>query len=143
MGLLFINDTCNKIIFTLLPSGWIVRIYMAQESDKADINLKMKEILDVYPFVDLCNVTSVLEVHGLSSNRPIFPMTWRFLPLLDPTVDRLMSRDTDSLVISREVDAVQQWLTQSNATFHIMRDSKFHKEYMLGGNRGIHLLALR
>jgi hypothetical protein len=106
---------------------------MAQESDELEINLKMREILDSYPFVDLCNVTSVLEVHGLSI-RPIFQMTWRFLPLLDPTVDRLMSRDSDSLVLNREVDAVQQWLTQSNATFHVMRDNKVHNRVMLGGN---------
>ena len=93
----------------------------------------MKEILDSYPFADLCNVTDVLERHGLS-NRSIFSMTWRFLPLLDPTVDRLMSRDSDSVILSREVDAVQQWLTQSNATFHVMRDNKFHNvEMMLGG----------
>ena len=102
------------------------------ESHKDAINLKMNEILDVYPFVDLCNVTNVLEVHGLSS-RPIFQRTWRFLPLLDPSVDRLMSRDSDSLVLNREVDAVQQWLTQSNATFHIMRDNKRHNIEMLAG----------
>ena len=111
---------------------------MAQESDKLEINLKMREILDSYPFVDLCNVTSMLEVHGLSS-RPIFQMTWRFLPLLDPTVDRLMSRDSDSLVLNREVDAVQQWLTKSSATFHEMRDNKVHNRVMLGGNSNLEI----
>ena len=111
-------------------ADWIVRIYL--ETSQEGGNLKVKEILDSYPFADLCNVTDVLERHGLS-NRSIFPMTWRFLPLLDPTVDRLMSRDSDSVILSGEVEAVQQWLTQRIATFLVMRDKKFHNVEMLGG----------
>ena len=97
----------------------------------------MKELFDFYAFVDLCNVTRVLELQGLSS-RPILPRTWRFLPLLDPTVDRLMSRDSDSHISSRERDAVQQWLTESNATFHIMRDHQYHTVEILAGKIGIY-----
>ena len=85
-----------------------------------------------YPFVDLCYVTRVLEIRNIS--RPLFPMTWRFLPLMDPTVDRMLPRDSDSLITAREVEAVREWLTDSNATFHLMRDHWGHcSTDILGG----------
>lgn len=78
--------------------------------------------------VDWCRVES-------SIRRSVFPMAWRFLPLLDPLVDRFMSRDTDSELIDREIDAVRQWL-DSDATFHAMRDHPWHCNVdMLGGIR--------
>ncbi len=94
-------------------------------------NLKLTTFFDSYPFVDLCNVTKIMKQVNIT--RPIFQMTWRFLPLLDPTVDRFMSRDSDSRIIDREVDAVRQWLTESNATFHVMRDNVHHDIEILGG----------
>ena len=63
-------------------------------------------------------------------------MTWRFLPLLDPSVDCFMSRDTDSKVLKREADAVNEWL-QSPSTFHVMRDHEQHCVPMLGGMWGV------
>ena len=67
-------------------------------------------------------------------------MTWRFLPLMDPTVDQLMPRDCDSIVTLREVAAVNQWL-ESKATFHIMRDHQYHcdLEYPILGGRTLNL----
>jgi hypothetical protein len=87
-------------------------------------NLKLKELFDDYPFVDLCNVTRVLQVRNIT--RPLHPATWRFLPLMDATVDRLLSRDSDSLVTVRAAEAVRQWFRESNATFHMMRDHWGH-----------------
>ncbi len=46
-------------------------------------------------------------------------------------VDILMSRDTDSPVFPREVDAVTEWLA-SNLTFHIMRDHPAHCRFIVG-----------
>ena len=101
-----------------------MRVYLALEPGNQLGNLKLKELLDQYPFVDLCNVTRVLEVRNIT--RPLFPMTWRFLPLMDTTVDRMLSRDIDNLITTREVEAVRQWLVGSKATFHIMRDHLGH-----------------
>jgi len=112
--------------------GWIMRIYSTMEHGDHVGNLKLKEMFADYPFVDLCNVTRVLEVRNIS--RPLFPMTWRFLPLMDPTVDRMLPRDSDSLITVREVEAVREWLTDSNATFHLMRDHWGHcSTEILGG----------
>lgn len=45
----------------------------------------------------------------------------------------MLSRDADSSIMKREVDAVQEWLI-SNYTFHAMRDAHHHcRFYILGG----------
>lgn len=54
------------------------------------------------------------------------------LPLLDEMVDAFMSRDSDSLIIQREQDAVAEWLA-SDRVFHIMRDHHLHCTAILGG----------
>lgn len=53
--------------------------------------------------VDLCYVNDVI------GERRLFSMTWRFLPLLDDLVDVFVSRDTDSLITEREIEAVNEW----------------------------------
>ena len=98
------------------------------------MNLKIKKLFEDYPFVHLCNVSRVLEMRNLS--RPLFPMTWRFLPLLDPMVDKMLCRDMDSLVTAREVAATTQWLNNTK-TFHLMHDHPFHcSSNFLGGKFG-------
>lgn len=56
--------------------------------------------------VDLCYVNNLTK-------RQLFSMTWRFLPLLDDLVDIFMSRDSDSLITTREIGAVNEWLVPS------------------------------
>jgi hypothetical protein len=113
-----------------------MRIYSDLEPDGSLGTLKLKKLFEPYQqFVDLCNVSRVLELRNIT-RRPLFPMTWRFLPMMDPTVDRMLCRDTDSLITAREVAAVNQWLHQSNGTFHLMHDHPFHcASYFLGGIR--------
>jgi hypothetical protein len=82
--------------------------------------------------VDLCHVDSIrTDVNSVAIQR-LNPRMWRFLVMLDPLVDRFMSRDVDSDIIPREVAAVRQWL-QSNFTFHVMRDHPSHGGFMLAG----------
>ena len=110
--------------------------------------------------LDLCSVKSLQHFGDLSK---VFGMIWRFLPLADPTVDILVSRDLDSrLVITscfrrlqeiylvedflsyfcrfslREKCAVSDWIT-SDLPFHIMRDHPAHGTYILGGMWGAKL----
>ena len=40
-------------------------------------------------------------------------MLWRFIPMTDPTVSVMASRDLDSLLTQREAVAVAQWLEES------------------------------
>ena len=51
---------------------------------------------------------------------------WRFVPMADPLVSEFHSRDLDSIVSKREVEAVNEWLKVDNKAFHIMRDHKQH-----------------
>ena len=62
-------------------------------------------------------------------------MFWRFYPASDPNVEVMISRDCDSRISQREVDAVNDWL-DSGLPFHIMRDHPWHGTEILGGMWG-------
>ena len=59
----------------------------------------------------------------------------RYLPLLDPSVDVMVSRDLDSRLTTREQAAVEEWLNTGLA-FHVMRDNPQHGTEILGGMWG-------
>ena len=65
-------------------------------------------------------------------------MLWRFLPVLDPQVDVMVSRDLDSRLTTREQAAVQEWL-HTGLAFHVMRDNPMHGTEILGGMWGARL----
>jgi len=119
------------LIKELYGSSWTMRLYY--DLDPADQQL-MTQLCDLACAdlqLDLCNVRSLpgTPVEDASS---MFAMNWRFFPSLDPQVDILLSRDLDSPILQREVDAVTEWL-ESNLTFHVMRDHPDHGTVMLGG----------
>jgi len=62
-------------------------------------------------------------------------MFWRFLPLDDPSVARVLPRDCDSLLTMREVAAIEAWVA-SGVPFHVMRDHAMHMEPVMGGMWG-------
>lgn len=59
-------------------------------------------------------------------------LMWRFLVMEDPEVDRFLLRDADSIISTREVAAVEEWL-HSGLYFHLMRDYYTHTELLLAG----------
>ncbi|XP_032783041.2 uncharacterized protein LOC116920961 [Daphnia magna] len=122
----FLRETLNSV--PLAYPGWVVRIYHNLTMDDNDGWKVLENTIDFGDHIDLCNATELIKKLKLAD---IFAMTWRWLPLLDDMVDSLMSRDTDSAIISREQDAVREWLA-SNRTFHIMRDNPKHRRFMLG-----------
>lgn len=62
-------------------------------------------------------------------------MFWRFYAMFDPSIDILISRDTDSRLSTREKLAVDEWI-DSGSPFHIMRDHSWHNTQILGGMWG-------
>lgn len=62
-------------------------------------------------------------------------MFWRFVALDEPGVERVIFRDTDSRLTTREAEAVASWL-DSGLPGHIMRDHPKHAMVMLGGMWG-------
>ncbi len=67
---------------------------------------------------------------------------WRYLPIGDPTVDILISRDLDSTTSEREREAVAEW-EASNKTVHVMRDSQWHRTEILAGLWGVKNYGLK
>lgn len=111
--------------------GWVMRIYHNLTKEQQENYLC--SIKCNYTNVDLCDVNAI-QSQELDSRlvRELNPRMWRFLVMLDPLVDRFLSRDIDSEIIPRETAAVRQWLT-SNYTFHVMRDHPSHGGFMLAG----------
>ncbi len=64
--------------------------------------------------------------------RHLYPLLWRFLPVLDPQADVSFSRDLDSFASAREAAAVREFLEDADAQVHIMRDHPEHNFAMLG-----------
>jgi len=62
-------------------------------------------------------------------------MFWRFEPAFDPSVDYMISRDTDSRLGIREKSAIDDWV-ESGKKFHIMRDHPYHGMPIMGGMWG-------
>ncbi|XP_046450976.1 uncharacterized protein LOC124199264 isoform X2 [Daphnia pulex] len=130
-----------------LYSGWIVRIYHNFHSENDPGNIVSKQLCELhcqFNHLDLCSVTDIIG--NIPALTPIDPALlrglngrmFRFLVMLDPNVDVFISRDTDSVILQREVDAVDEWL-RSNYTFHLMRDHKNHTAIILAGMWGVKL----
>lgn len=68
----------------------------------------------------------------MSHEKGIYPTLWRFLVMDDPTVERFLVRDADSLLSEREQVCVEAWL-RSPLYFHHMRDYFTHTELLLAG----------
>jgi len=58
---------------------------------------------------------------------------WRFWAFDDPEVDVVLIRDVDSPLTPRERLAIEDWLHNSDAPFHVMRDHVLHCEPMMAG----------
>jgi hypothetical protein len=101
--------------------GWICRYYIAPTVPKAAV----KEL------VGRKNVEIYMMDEDVSWNG----MFWRFYPASDPSVDVMISRDTDSRLSVRDKAAVDEWLN-SDKDFHILRDCCQHGWPICGGAWG-------
>jgi hypothetical protein len=72
------------------------------------------------------------QLVDMSHEKGIYPTLWRFLVMDDPTVERFLVRDADSLLSEREQVCVEAWLC-SPWYFHHMRDYFTHTELLLAG----------
>ena len=75
----------------------------------------------------------VKSVEGKGDNRGMFH---RFYPAEEDGIERMICRDTDSRLSSREVLAVNEWMSHGT-DFHIMRDHPYHNTPILGGMWGV------
>lgn len=119
--------------------GWLMRVYHESNVDRSslcDIECQLGEdgkLLDNTDFCDLSDYkVNFSNGTQLTPAEYILPMMMRFLPVGDSFVDVMMSRDTDSYIIQREIDSVKVWL-DSGKLFHIMRDHPQHISPIMGG----------
>lgn len=80
----------------------------------------------------LNNVKLIIKYGDLTTCKP---MMWRYEAIDDPSVEIMMSRDTDTRIWYREKLSVDNWLA-SGKTFHIMRDHPHHTFCIMGGMFG-------
>ena len=106
-----------------LYPGWLCRFYCAK-----DVPNKTKKILLNFKNTEVIN--TIEESNWKYS-------TNRFLSMSESGVERMISRDTDSRITLREVEAVNEWIKQDTSA-HIMRDHPYHGGFpILAGMFGI------
>lgn len=107
-----------RLTVELFP-GWTCRVYLDDSVPLAvrdDLRAAGAEVMEM----------DAVRRHSLPA------VTWRFLVMDDPGVDRFLVRDADALLSEREEAAVAQWLA-STTWFHHMRDYFTHTELLLAG----------
>jgi hypothetical protein len=131
----FYYDLIKDIAYLVkkLFPDWIIRINHDSSIDKSII-CEM-ECLN-YDNIDFCNVEKLpYDLSGYSKEwnaSHMHGMTWRWLLIGDSFVDYFNSRDTDSSISQREVDAVHYWIYESEKLFHVMRDHPQHGMPIVG-----------
>ncbi|XP_068233994.1 uncharacterized protein [Palaemon carinicauda] len=109
--------------------GWNMRLYHHMNLSDPRVNEWICGLACQYPHFDLCNAEN-LHILGNITNST--GRAWRFAVLGDKFVERFIVRDTDSPIYQREVDAVQEWISEGTC-FHVMRDHPWHNVPVPGG----------
>ena len=124
--------------------GWLMRVYHNSSLDRSKqcevecLKDDNGQLLDV---VDFCNPTNLTINKRDKSQKPVtyvLPRLWQLFTAGDLFVDFMMSRDLNSNIIQREVDAVNEWL-KSDKGLHIMRDHPDRGSRILPGMWGLKL----
>jgi len=114
-----------KTVKKLYPD-WVMRVYHEKTIDP-----KMKCLMECLKDdntgeylgnIDMCDITAIpyKDLDSSWSASYMHATKWRFLPIGDSFVEAFMSRDSDSMIMEREVNSVNVWLN-SIKSGHIMR----------------------
>ena len=115
--------------------GWTMRVY--HDIPKNDSRLaELCHIACNQPLIDLCDIRDIPAIGNMIGMNP---SSWRFLPMLEGPflVSHFLSRDLDTVISRREVQAVERWM-QSLKTTHVMRDHPLHHFTLMAGTFGVH-----
>ena len=118
----------NARLHKSLRSGYDVFIFTDIASlRQALIDPKIRTIAN-----ELIQCTTLIKIDRTPGYMGMF---WRMLPFLWEDVERVIVRDADSILTSRELEAVRHW-ERSRHPFHIMRDHPAHLAAIMGGMFG-------
>lgn len=105
--------------------GWVCRFHVAADCPA------LPALRDLP-----CQVVEMPPLPRDADGRPCRSgLFWRFLPLEDPAVDRVIFRDTDSRVSEREANAVEEWAAYG-CRVHAMHDCGAHSRHFQTGMWG-------
>lgn len=113
-----VGALANVRLASILFPDWVCRFYVGNNTDSLVI-----DELKSYKNVEVIDT----GIHGTMKS-----MVWRFKACADKNVTVMLSRDADSRLSIREVEAVEMWL-RSDKDFHIIRDHPHHNIQILGG----------
>ena len=123
-----VENVAKEALGSTFYGNWSVRIYHDSFPLTLQIDLRKK-----YKNLYFCNVRELkLSFFNETNLVNINGRVWRFIPISDPTVDIVCSRDLDSPLYKREEEAVNYWL-ESGKIFHTMRDHYWHDIPLLAG----------
>ena len=80
--------------------GWTMRVYYQVNEYQGDVMKKLCEIACSEPELDICDANTNPKLGNASM---LYPLLWRFLPVIDRQVDYFLSRDLDSRINERGV----------------------------------------
>ena len=125
--------------------------YWSGALQNARLHKSLRSGYDIFVFTDISSLRQALidpkvriiadELKQCTTLIPIdrspgyMGMFWRMFPFLWEGVERVIVRDADSILTSRELEAVRHW-ERSRYPFHIMRDHPAHTAVVMGGMFG-------
>ena len=121
--------TISKSIQSMYP-GWIMRVYhddSINPNTKCELECLKDENNVLIDNTDFCNIQNMPLKGSFNKTwdaKYIHAMMWRWFPIGDTFVKIFSSRDSDSIIIPREIDSVNVWLNSSKPG-HIMRGKNF------------------
>ncbi|XP_050698215.1 uncharacterized protein LOC126986287 [Eriocheir sinensis] len=123
--------------------GWAMRVYHDLDVSERPQRDWLCALACQHTHLDFCHAARLPG--GVGDVRGSVGSVWRAAVLGDPLVNLFMLRDADSPILTREVEAVREWLS-SGKCYHLMRDSPHHDQAVMaglwGGCGGWHAEAL-
>jgi hypothetical protein len=111
----------NAILIKEALSDWRLRVYVDYSTSKT--------VIQRLEHFDAEVVLRNKEWHPNG-------MFWRYLPIGENGLSRIIFRDADSRILERDIWAIREWeLADSN--LHVIRDHPFHNTQILGGLWGV------
>ena len=102
--------------------GWTMRVYYQVNEYQGQVIKRLCELVCSEPELDICDANANPKLGNASM---LYPLLWRFLPVIDRQVDYFLSRDLDSRISEREVISFLSYGSLKNIVNHFKCHSLF------------------
>jgi hypothetical protein len=97
----FLGIKENLELMRKFNPGWTMRLYYEVQEYQGNVMKQLCELTCNEAELDLCDANTNPKLGNATT---LYPLLWRFLPVLDRQVDYFLSRDLDGRISEREVD---------------------------------------